>query len=155
MNEVFDVKKLITLLICVSVLSSIVVLSACSKQADTTQTEQSTAVQVPTDEAKIKNADAVSYIESYSNKKIGLSDDDRARCSFMVASDGENINGKKYVKVIAAIKHEHKDDNGKSTFTLETKGEYFISFDSSEVLKKNGDSYTKLPPQSSTTKGND
>ena len=73
----------------------------------------------------------------------------------MVASDGEDINGKKYVKVIAAIKHEHKDDNGKSTFTLETKGEYFISFDSSEVLKKNGDSYTKLPLQSSTTKGND
>ena len=155
MNEVFDVKKLITLLICVSVLSSIVVLSACSKQADTTQTEQSTAVQVPTDEAKIKNADAVSYIESYSNKELGLSDDDRARCSFMVASDGEEINGKKYVKVIAAIKHEHKDDNGKSTFTLETKGEFFISFDSNEVLKKNGDSYTKLPLQSSTTKGND
>ena len=155
MNEVFDVKKLITLIICVSVLSSIVVLSACSKQADTTQTEQSTAVQVPTDEAKIKNADAVSYIESYSNKELGLSDDDRARCSFMVASDGEDINGKKYVKVIAAIKHEHKDDNGKSTFTLETKGEYFISFDSSEVLKKNGDSYTKLPLQGSTTKGND
>ena len=155
MNEVFDVKKLITLLICVSVLSSIVVLSACSKQADTTQTEQSTAVQVPTDEAKIKNADAVSYIESYSNKELGLSDDDRARCSFMVASDGEEINGKKYVKVIAAIKHEHKDDNGKSTFTLETKGEFFISFDSNEVLKKNGDSYTKLPLQGSTTKEND
>lgn len=155
MNEVFDVKKLITLIICVSVLSSIVVLSACSKQTDTTQTEQSTAVQVPTDEAKIKNADAVSYIESYSNKELGLSDDDRARCSFMVASDGEDINGKKYVKVIAAIKHEHTDDNGKSTFTLETKGEYFISFDSNEVLKKNGDSYTKLPLQGSTTKGND
>lgn len=148
-------KKIITLIICVSILSSIVVLSACSKQADTTQTEQSTAVQVPTDEAKIKNADAVSYIESYSNKELGLSDDDRARCSFMVASDGEEINGKKYVKVIAAIKHEHTDDNGKSTFTLETKGEYFISFDSREVLKKNGDSYTKLPLQSSTTKGND
>lgn len=148
-------KKIITLIICASVLSSIVVLSACSKQADTTQTEQSTAVQVPTDEAKIKNADAVSYIESYSNKELGLSDDDRARCSFMVASDGEDINGKKYVKVIAAIKHEHTDDNGKSTFTLETKGEYFISFDSSEVLKKNGDSYTKLPLQNSTTKGND
>ena len=148
-------KKIITLIICVSILSSIVVLSACSKQADTTQTEQSTAVQVPTDEAKIKTADAVSYIESYSNKELGLSDYDRARCSFMVASDGEDINGKKYVKVIAAIKHEHKDDNGKSTFTLETKGEYFISFDSSEVLKKNGDSYTKLPLQSSTTKEND
>ena len=148
-------KKIITLIICVSVLSSIVVLSACSKQADTTQTEQSTAVQVHTDEAKIKNADAVSYIESYSNKELGLSDDDRARCSFMVASDGEDINGKKYVKVIAAIKHEHKDDNGKSTFTLETKGEYFISFDSNEILKKNGDSYTKLSLQGSTTKGND
>ncbi|WP_178669048.1 hypothetical protein [uncultured Eubacterium sp.] len=148
-------KKIITLIICVSVLSNIVVLSACSKQADTTQTEQSTAVQVPTEEAKIKNADAVSYIEGYSNKELGLSDDDRAKCSFMVASEGEIIDGKKYVKVIAAIKHEHKNDDGKTTFTLDTKGEYFISFDSSEVLKKDGDSYTKLPLQSSATERND
>lgn len=148
-------KKIITLIICVSVLSSIVVLSACSKQTDTTQTEQSTAVQVPTDEAKIKNADAVSYIEGYSNEELGLSDNDRAKCNFMVASEGEIIDGKKYVKVIAAIKHEHKDDDGKTTFTLDTKGEYFISFDSSEVLKKDGNSYTKLPLQSSTTERND
>ncbi|MGN0516015.1 hypothetical protein [Eubacterium sp.] len=148
-------KKIITLIICVSVLSSTAVLSACSKQADTTQTEQTNAVQIPTEEAKIKNADAVSYIEGYSNKELGLSDNDRAKCSFMVASEGEIIDGKKYVKVIAAIKHEHTDDDGKTTFTLETKGEYFISFDSSEVLKKDGDSYTRLPLQSSTTERND
>ena len=148
-------KKIITLIICVSILSSMVVLSACSKQAEKTDGQQTTAIQIPTEEAKIKNADAVSYIEGYSNEELGLSDDDRAKCSFMVASEGEIIDGKKYVKVIAAIKHEHKDDDGKTTFTLDTKGEYFISFDSSEVLKKDGDSYTKLPLQSSTTERND
>ena len=144
------IQKAVAIILGACTICSVLTFTACSKQ-DTTK-EESVIV---TEKAKIKDADAVSYIESYSNKELGLSDDDRARCSFMVASDGEEINGKKYVKVIAAIKHEHKDDNGKSTFTLETKGEYFISFDSSEVLKKNGDSYTKLPFQSSTTKGND
>ena len=144
------IQKAVAIILGACTICSVLTFTACSKQ-DATK-EESVIV---TEKAKIKDADAINYIESYSSKQLGLTEDDRARCSFMVASDGEEINGKKYVKVIAAIKHEHKDDNGKSTFTLETKGEYFISFDSSEVLKKNGDSYTKLPLQGSTTKGND
>ena len=144
------IQKAVAIILGACTICSVLTFTACSKQ-DATK-EESVIV---TEKAKIKDADAINYIESYSSKQLGLTEDDRARCSFMVASDGEDINGKKYVKVIAAIKHEHKDGNGKSTFTLETKGEYFISFDSNEVLKKNGDSYTKLPLQSSTTKGND
>ena len=144
-------KKAISIILCAFIIICSVAFASCSKQ----ESKAETASAVATEKAKIKDADAIKYIEGYSSKQLELTEDDRARCSFMVASDGEDINGKKYVKVIAAIKHEHKDDNGKSTFTLETKGEYFISFDSSEVLKKNGDSYKKLPHQSSKTKGND
>ena len=70
----------------------------------------------------------------------------------MVASDGEEIDGKSYIQVIAAIKKEHKDDDGQITYTFNTKGEYYISFDGNEVLRKDGDSYTKLKLITTTAK---
>ena len=103
---------------------------------------------------KSKDADAINYIESYSSKQLGLTENDRAKCSFMVASDGEEINGKSYIQVIAAIKKEHKSDNGQATYTFDTKGEYYISFDGDEVLRKDGNSYTKLELITTTAREN-
>lgn len=133
-------KKAISIILCAFIIICSVAFASRSKQ----ESKAGTASAVATEKAKIKDADAINYIESYSSKQLGLTEDDRAKCSFMVASDGEEINGKSYIQVIAAIKKEHKSDDGQATYTFDTKGEYYISFDGDEVLRKDGNSYTKL-----------
>lgn len=144
-------KKAISIILCAFIIICSVAFASCSKQESTTET----ASTVATEKAKIKDADAISYIESYSSKQLGLTEDDRAKCSFMVASDGEEINGKSYIQVIAAIKKEHKSDDGQATYTFDTKGEYYISFNGDEVLRKDGNSYTKLELVTTTAKENE
>lgn len=144
-------KKVISIILCAFIIICSVAFASCSKQESKTET----ASAVATEKAKIKDADAINYIESYSSKQLGLTENDRAKCSFMVASDGEEINGKSYIQVIAAIKKEHKSDDGQATYTFDTKGEYYISFDGDEVLRKDGNSYTKLELITTTAKENE
>lgn len=143
-------KKATSIILCAFIIIYSVAFASCSKQESKTKT----ASAVATEKAKIKDADAINYIESYSSKQLGLTEDDRAKCSFMVASDGEEINGKSYIQVIAAIKKEHKSDDGQATYTFDTKGEYYISFNGDEVLRKDGNSYTKLELITTTAKEN-
>lgn len=143
-------KRAISIILCAFIIICSVAFASCSKQ----ESKTGTASAVATEKAKIKDADAISYIESYSSKQLGLTEDDRAKCSFMVASDGEEINGKSYIQVIAAIKKEHKSDDGQATYTFDTKGEYYISFDGDEVLRKDGNSYTKLELITTTAREN-
>lgn len=143
-------KKAMSIILCAFIIICSVAFASCSKQ----ESKAETASAVATEKAKIKDADAINYIENYSSKKLGLTEDDRAKCSFMVASDGEEINGKSYIQVIAAIKKEHKSDDGQATYTFDTKGEYYISFDGDEVLRKDGNSYTKLELITTTAREN-
>lgn len=144
-------KKATSIILCAFIIICSVAFASCSKQ----ESKAETASAVATEKAKIKDADAINYIESYSSKQLGLTEDDRAKCSFMVASDGEEINGKSYIQVIAAIKKEHKSDDGQATYTFDTKGEYYISFNGDEVLRKDGNSYTKLELITTTAKENE
>lgn len=143
------IQKAVAIILGACTICSVLTFTACSKQ-DATK-EESVIV---TEKAKIKDADAINYIESYSSKQLGLTDDEKKACSFMVASDGEEINGKKYIKIIAAIKNEQKGNDGQVTYTFDTKGEYFISFNGDEVLKKSGDTYSKLELITTTKKEN-
>lgn len=143
------IQKAVSIILGACTICSVLTFTACSKQ-DATK-EESVIV---TEKAKIKDADAINYIESYSSKQLGLTDEEKKACSFMVASDGEEINGKKYIKIIAAIKNEQKGDDGKTTYTFDTKGEYFISFNGDEVLKKSGDAYSNLELITTTKKEN-
>ena len=143
------IQKAVAIILGACTICSVLTFTACSKQ-DATK-EESVIV---TEKAKIKDADAINYIESYSSKQLGLTDEEKKACSFMVASDGEEIDGKKYIKIIAAIKNEQEGDDGKTTYTFDTKGEYFISFNGDEVLKKSGDAYSKLELITTTKKGN-
>ncbi|WP_296969435.1 hypothetical protein [uncultured Eubacterium sp.] len=143
-------KKAMSIILCAFIIICSVAFASCSKQGSKAET----ASAVATEKAKIKDADAIDYIESYSSKQLGLTENDRAKCSFMVASDGEEINGKSYIQVIAAIKKEHKSDDGQATYTFDTKGEYYISFDGDEVLRKDGNSYTKLELITTTAREN-
>lgn len=141
-------KKAMSIILCAFIIICSVAFASCSKQ----ESKSETASAVATEKAKIKDADAINYIESYSSKQLGLTENDRAKCSFMVASDGEEINGKSYIQVIAAIKKEHKSNDGQATYTFDTKGEYYISFNGDEVLRKDGNSYTKLELITTTAK---
>ena len=141
------IQKAVAIILGACTICSVLTFTACSKQ-DATK-EESVIV---TEKAKINDADAINYIESYSSKQLGLTDEEKKACSFMVASDGEEIDGKKYIKIIAAIKNEQKGDDGKTTYTFDTKGEYFISFNGDEVLKKSGDAYSKLELITTTKK---
>ncbi|MFQ9065149.1 MAG: hypothetical protein ACLR5R_08445 [Eubacterium sp.] len=143
-------KKAMSIILCAFIIICSVAFASCSKQ----ESKAETASAVATEKAKIKDADAINYIESYSSKQLGLTEDDREKCSFMVASNGEEINGKSYIQVIAAIKKEHKSDDGQATYTFDTKGEYYISFDGDEVLRKDGNSYTKLELITTTAREN-
>ena len=143
------IQKAVAIILGACTICSVLTFTACSKQ-DATK-EESVIV---TEKAKIKDADAINYIESYSSKQLGLTDEEKKACSFMVASDGEEIDGKKYIKIIATIKNEQKGDDGKTTYTFDTKGEYFISFNGDEVLKKSGDAYSKLELITTTKKEN-
>lgn len=142
------IQKAVAIILGACTICSVLTFTACSKQDATKESV------IVTEKAKIKDADAINYIESYSSKQLGLTDDEKKACSFMVASDGEEIDGKKYIKIIAAIKNEQKGDDGKTTYTFDTKGEYFISFNGDEVLKKNGDTYSKLELITTTKKEN-
>lgn len=143
-------KKAMSIILCAFIIICSVAFASCSKQESKAETTSAVA----TEKAKIKDADAINYIESYSSKQLGLTEEDRAKCSFMVASDGEEINGKSYIQVIAAIKKEHKGNDGQTTYTFDTKGEYYISFNGDEVLRKDGNSYTKLELITTTAKKN-
>lgn len=130
-------KKFLSILLCVVIVASAFV--ACSKNGgeDNSTTENpSTTQTITTDEAKIKEADAINLIKSYSAKELGLSDEEMKECSFMVANSGSELDGKFYIKVIATIKTSHKDESGNETFTFDNKGEYYISYNGKKILQK-------------------
>ena len=103
---------------------------------------------VDTEKAVIKDTDALDFIKNaYTEEELGL-DKTEKDYSFMIASHGVEIQGEKYVKIVACImnKKDVKNEDGKETFSVETLGEYFISFDGKKVLKKNmkTNEYTRL-----------
>lgn len=116
---------------------------------------------ITTDNAKIKLGDAERLIKAYSAKELSISKEDYKDCSFVVSGTGVKIENDYYVEVDAVIKHEKgKDENGKSVFSFDTKGKYFIRYDGKQVLKKDmekEDKYTELelkeaPSEEETTK---
>lgn len=123
--------------------------AACSKNEDATTTVvHETAVQIETEEAKIKESDAIDFIKNaYTEKELGLDGAD-GNYSFMIASSGVEIDGEKYVRVVAnnPVKNDTTNEDGKETYRMETLGEYYISFDGKKVLMKNsdGEGYTEL-----------
>lgn len=142
-------KKLLAVIL--SLIMIVGVFAGCSAKDDSDkptdkQVEQST--EPTTADAVIKDADAIEYIKGYSAKELGLTEKQMKNCSFMVGGSGIEIKGDYYIKVIAADKKKHVDENGKETFTIDPKGEYYISYDGKKVLKKEmketKETYTEL-----------
>lgn len=131
-------KRILLLLLCAGVMFG--AFSACVKSGGEDCTAVSDGTEVSTDEAQIKDNEAIDLVKSFSNDELGLDDETAGKCSFLVQKNGEVIDGENYVKVIAAEKKE--DDDG--TYTFDIKGEYYISFNGDTVLKKVNDNYEKL-----------
>lgn len=124
------------------------VLCACSNSKEQESTAVTAAPEIPTQEAVIKEIDAIDFIEkSYTKEELGLDKVDKDY-SLMVASNGVDIDGKKYIKVVAnvVVRNDTTNEDGKETFSMQTMGEYFISFDAKNVLIKNRETgeYNKL-----------
>ena len=103
-------------------------------------TTQSTTASVEnaTDKAKIKDSDAIKFIQNaYTKKELGL-DKVKEKYDFMISQNGVKIGKKQYVKVAANImkKNDTTSKDGKQTYSLTPVGEYYISFDGDEVLMK-------------------
>ena len=135
-------KKAVVFIICAAI--AICTFSACAKNdgKETTTTKaakQETTAAITTDDAVIKDADAINLIESYSDKELGLTKDQRKKASFMVASNGVEIDGKNYIEVIATVKNEHKDGD-KTTYTFDNLGVYYISYDGKTIFRKDMES---------------
>lgn len=126
-------KKLLTVLLTFVVICS--VLAACSngEKAKPIVTEG-----IVTEEAKIKESNAIDFIKTqYTEEELGLADIDQ-NYQFMIASTGVEIDGKYYVKVAANVPVENDTtaENGQQTYSMQTYGEYFISFDGETVLMR-------------------
>lgn len=147
-KEGIIIKKLFALLLIALVM--LTAFTACSSK-DTEESEETTHTTeeaIPTEEAKVKQADAVDFIKSsYTPEELGL-DTVKKDYSFMVGSSGVDIDGEKYIKVVANIitKNNATTEDGKDTFSMETVGEYYISFDAEKILKKDLETgeYSKL-----------
>ncbi len=137
-------KKYISIILCLTIIASAFVACSSKKEDGTT-----TTTAIATDTAKIKEADAINLIESYSLDELGITKTEKKDCSFMVASSGEFIEEQNanYIKVIAAIKEAHENSETKEvTYTFDTKGEYYIRFDGKQILSKNVETgeYTEM-----------
>ena len=134
-------KKVLVLFLCV--VMAVCAFSACSKndgkKTDSKDAKTTSSAAMTTDNAVIKEADAINLVQSYSDDELGLTAKQRKEVSFMVAGEGVNIDGKNYIEVVATIKEEHKDGD-KVSYTFNHLGMYYISYDGKKIMRKDMDS---------------
>lgn len=126
--------------VCIAVIMVAFAFAGCS--GNHAENENSTTEPITTDSAVIKEADAISLIKTYTAQELqleGTLDDYR----IMVGSSGEKIDNKYYIKVIAS---KISDPGADGTVTIDTYGQYFISYNGNEILIYNeaDGSYTPM-----------
>ncbi len=104
--------------------------------------ENTTTKPITTDSAVIKEDDAINLIKTYTAAELGL-EGALEDYKIMVGSSGEEVDGKYYIKVIASKVSEPGADG---TVTIDTYGQYFISYNGAEILVYNeaDDTYTPM-----------
>ncbi len=129
-------KKLLAILSAMLII--VCAFAGCSSSDDSDLPEG----QVATDDAQITGSSAIEYIQDYyTAEELGLSGVD-GDYTFMVKTNGYVYDGDNYVVVNANIVSENEDvtsEDGQQTYSMETVGEYLISFDATTVLMKDMD----------------
>ncbi len=123
-----------------AVLAVIIVVFAFAGCSDNNN-ENTTTKPITTDSAVIKEDDAINLIKTYTAADLGLKGA-LEDYKIMVGSSGEEVDGKYYIKVIAS-KVSEPDADG--TVTIDTYGQYFISYDGTEILVYNEEEDTYTP----------
>lgn len=133
-------KFLAVLLVGIIVVSVSLAYTNSNKEEKTTTSNVATTKEIPTDTAVLKESEALSLFQSgiYSEKELGLDKIERSY-TFMIAGNGFEYDGGKYVRVVANCpsKTGETTPNGDEKYTLTTVGEYLISFDGKTILMKN------------------
>ena len=119
-----DIKKVIAALL--AVISVAFAFAGCSDSAE----NETTTAPITTETAVIKNSDAVDLIKTYTAEELKL-DGSLDDYKIMVNSNGNEIDGKYYIKVVAS-KVSEPDADG--TVSIDIFGQYFISYDGAEIL---------------------
>lgn len=88
--------------------------------------------ETPLEDADITSAEASEIISGMPLEKLGL-EGDKSDYKFMVSTEGKAIEGTDYIEVIASQVSEEKEDG---SISMETKGDYFISYDGKKMLKR-------------------
>jgi len=132
-----NIKKCAAVFLAVMVI--VFAFSACSSEDN--DNKEATTNEITTDEAVVKDADAINLIKTYTAEELGLegSLDDY---KIMVASNGEEIENELYIRVIAAKVSETGDDG---SVHIDTYGQYYISFDGEKILVYNKDTQEYTP----------
>lgn len=147
-------RKNVALMLSCAMIASIGLVGCGSKEAKKTETTTAAQYHVHTDEngetythqngeekqtqkSKDKNviegSEAIEKIQTFSEKKLGLKEK-KKKYSFLASTESKEIEGKKYIEVIASV--IKKDKDGK-TASIDTKGTYYVSEDGKICLKRN------------------
>lgn len=86
--------------------------------------------ETPVEEAEISSSEASEIISEMSLEKLGL-EGDKSDYKFMVSTKGKTIEGTDYIEIIASQVSEENEDG---SISMETKGDYFISYDGKIML---------------------
>ena len=145
--------KKILLLTAIFLIGSFIITACSNKQSNDTTTEKnqstvqtevsSTVVDknkqgttklsdTPLEKASISGSDASKKISSLSMDKLALKGK-KEDYKFMVSTQGKVIDGEDYIEVIASkVKKENKD----GSVSMDTVGQYFVSYDGEKMLIK-------------------
>lgn len=130
------------LAIVLATLMVMVVFAACSSDSETEEdATEETTLSVTTDDAVVCGSDASALIKTYTAEELGI-EGDLDDYTILVANNGVEIDGSYYINVSIA----NKIDNGDDTYSFDSVGEFYISYDATEILSYDSetDTYTAL-----------
>lgn len=84
----------------------------------------------PIEDAQISSSEASEIISEMSMEKLGL-EGSKEDYKFMVSTEGKTIDSIDYIEVIASQVSKENEDG---SISMETKGDYFISYDGKKML---------------------
>lgn len=80
----------------------------------------------------ISESEAIEKIQNFSEKKLRL-DGKKKDYSFLAATKKKEIDGKRYIEIIASVMTKNKKND---TVSIDTKGTYYVSEDGKKCLIK-------------------